>query len=196
MFPSYQNLNSFILPDNFRGRSRFIVQLWWMIQTIFVSLSPQFMYGWRRFLYRLFGAKIGKNVLIRPSVKCVYPWKLKIGDHSWIGDNVSLYSLGEVEIGANTVISQNCYLCTGSHDYTSPRFEIYIRKITIGDEVWLASEVFVTPGVNIGRATVVGVRSTVLSDLPEGMVCYGSPARPVRRRMIKPSKDEIPDLRA
>jgi putative colanic acid biosynthesis acetyltransferase WcaF len=181
----YQSLADFKLPDQFRGQARFLVQLWWITQGILIHPSPQFMYGWRNFIYRLFGAKIGKKVLIRPSVKCVYPWKLSIGDYSWIGDDVSLYTLGEIEIGSNTVISQNCYLCTGSHDHTSPSFDIFAKKITIGDEAWLASDVFVGPGVTIGKGSVVGVRSTVLHDLPEGMICYGNPAKPIKPRVMK-----------
>jgi putative colanic acid biosynthesis acetyltransferase WcaF len=179
---SYQYLNHFQLPTNFRGRSAFTVQMWWLVQSFLLKLSPQFMYAWRRFLLRSFGAKIGPNVLIRPSVSVTYPWKLKIGDYSWIGDEVILYTLGEINIGSNTVISQRSYICTGSHDYTSPNFDIYAKAIHIGDQVWIAADVFVAPGVTIGDGTVVGARSTVLHDLPSGMVCYGNPAVPVKPR--------------
>ena len=182
-----QRLSDFQVPRHFRGKSTITVQLWWFVQKLFCNLSPQLMYGWRRFWLRLFGAEIGEGVLIRPSVKVVYPWKLKIGDHSWIGDDVSLYTLGEIEIGANTVISQKCYLCTGSHDYTKQSFDIYAEKITIGEGVWLATDVFVAPGVTIGDGVVVGARSTVLNDLPEGMICYGNPAKPVKSREMSES---------
>jgi putative colanic acid biosynthesis acetyltransferase WcaF len=101
-----QKLNSFKLPNNFRGRNVFVVQLWWLVQSLFFKNSPQFLYGFRRFLLRLFGAKIGKKVIIRPTVRITYPWKVVIGDFSWIGDDVVLYSLGEIEIGENVVISQ------------------------------------------------------------------------------------------
>lgn len=182
---SRQRLDLFKQPNDFRGRSPVIVQLWWFVQYFFCNHSPQVLYGWRRFWFRLFGAKIGRNVLIRPSVKCVYPWKLKIGDYSWIGDDVSLYTLGDIEIGSNTVISQKCYICTGSHDYESTTFDIFAKKITIGNGVWLASDVFVAPGVTIGDGAVVGARSTVLNDLPGGMICYGNPAKAVRPRVMK-----------
>jgi putative colanic acid biosynthesis acetyltransferase WcaF len=182
---NYQDLSKFILPKQFRGKPGWFVQLWWLIQASFLHLSPQLLYSWRSFLIRQFGAKVGKKVLIRPSVKITYPWKLSIGDHSWIGDDVNLYTLGEIEIGSNTVISQKCYLSTGSHDYTSPAFDIYAQKITIGNGVWLASDVFVAPGVTIGDGTVVGARSTVLNDLPGGMVCYGNPAKPIKPRVMK-----------
>lgn len=181
----YQRLDQFKLPDNFRGGNPVKAQLWWIVQGTLFAGSPQSLYGWRRFWLRLFGAAIGRGVLIRPSVKCVYPWKLSIGDYAWVGDEVSLYTLGKIEIGAHAVISQNCYLSTGSHDYTRPTFDIFARKITIGAEAWLASDVFVAPGVTIGRGAVVGARSTVLHDLPEGMICYGSPARPIRPRVMR-----------
>ena len=99
----YQKLNTFQLPKNFRGRSPIVVQFWWLIQGTLFRMSPQFMYGFRRFLLRLFGAKIGKKVIIRPSVKITYPWKLSIGDYSWIGDQVDLYTLGNITIGKNVV---------------------------------------------------------------------------------------------
>ena len=178
----YQKLSQFQLPPNFRGRSAFIVQLWWLVQATFFAWSPQFLYGWRRFLLRLFGAKIGDKVLVRPSARVTYPWKLTIGDYSWIGDDVELYTLGEIVIGAHSVVSQRCYLSTGAHDYTLTAFDIYAQPIHIANQVWLASDVFVVPGVTIGAGTVVGVRSTVLHDLPSGMICYGSPAKPIKPR--------------
>jgi putative colanic acid biosynthesis acetyltransferase WcaF len=178
----YQRLDSFKLPPNFRGRPAFFVQLWWLIQDTLFAWSPQFLYGWRRFLLRLFGAKIGGHVLIRPSVRVTYPWKLTVGDYTWLGDHVELYTLGEIQIGRHCVISQNCYLCTGSHDYKKSTFDIFALKINIGDQAWLAADVFVGPGVEIGEGSLVGVRSTVLNSLPGGMICYGSPAKPVRPR--------------
>ena len=178
-----QKLNKFKLPKNFRGRSGLVVQLWWMTDFFFFKLSPQVLYGWRRFLLRLFGAKIGKNVIIRPNVTITYPWKVSIGDNSWIGDNVELYSLGEIEIGSNVVISQKSYLCAASHDYDKEDFPIWAKKITIEDECWLATDVYVAPGVTVGRGTVVGARSSVFKDLPAGKVCVGSPAKIIKDRI-------------
>ena len=95
---------------------------------------------------------------------------------------MDLYTLGRIEIGNNTVISQRSYICTGLHDYTSPTFDIRAKSICIGNQVWIASDVFVAPGVTIGDGAVVGVRSTVLQDLPPDMICYGNPAKPIRPR--------------
>lgn len=177
-----QNLEKFTLPGNFRGRSSLVVQLWWIVQDTLFAWSPQFLYGWRRFILQLFGAEIGKGVIVRPTVRIQFPWKVSIGDFSWIGDDVVLYSLGEIHIGKNAVVSQKCYLCTGSHDYLKAEFPIYQESITIEDECWLATDVYVGPGVTIGRGTVVGARSSVFKSLPPGKICLGSPALPIKDR--------------
>jgi putative colanic acid biosynthesis acetyltransferase WcaF len=178
-----QDLNKFILPKNFRGRNAFVVQLWWIVQGTFFRMSPQFLYGFRNFLLRLFGAKIGKKVIIRPTARITYPWKVSIGDYSWIGDDVVLYSLGEIEIGKNVVISQKSYICTASHDYLQSDFPIFAKKSTIEDECWLATDVFVSPGITIGEGSVIGSRSSVYKDIPSNKVCIGSPAKIIRERI-------------
>lgn len=178
-----QKLDKFRLPVDFRGRNFIICQLWWLTQSCIFATSPQFMYRWRSFLLRLFGAKIGKKVIIRPSVRITYPWKLSIGDYSWIGDGVDLYTLGEINIGKNSVISQRSYICTGSHDFTKVDFPIYIKPVTIQDSVWIATDVFVAPGVTIHRNAVVGARSSVFNDLAGDYVYLGSPAKPIKHRI-------------
>lgn len=132
---------------------------------------------------RLFGAKIGKGVILRPSVHIQFPWKVSIGDYSWIGDNVVLYSLGEIQIGNNVVVSQKSYLCTGSHDYEQPDFPIFTHKIVLEDECWLATDVYVAPSVTIGKGCVIGARSSVYKDMPAGMVCVGNPAKAIKKRL-------------
>lgn len=185
-------MTRFRVPARFRGRSAFIVQLWWFVQATAFRWSPKFLYGWRRFLLRLFGARVGRRVLLHPTVEITYPWKVSIGDYSWVGDSVVLYSLGEIHIGANSVISQRSYICTGSHDYENIAFDIVASPVSIGSECWIASDVFVAPGVSIDDGAVIGTRSTVLDDMPAGMICYGSPARPIRRRSsIAHSAEEL-----
>jgi putative colanic acid biosynthesis acetyltransferase WcaF len=178
----FQRLDRFCLPLHFRGRAAIVVQLWWLIQSTLFSMSPQFMYGWRCFLLRLFGAKIGRDVLIRPSVRITYPWKVSLGDRVWVGDYAELYSLGEIEIGSDVVISQRSYLCSATHDHTRPSFDMIARKIVIEDQVWMATDVFVAPGVRIGRGVLIGARSSVFCNMPAGMICYGTPSNPVRPR--------------
>lgn len=158
------------------------VQLWRIVQFTFFRLSPQALYSWRRFLLRCFGASIGKKVIIRPSVQITYPWKISIGDNSWVGDDAVLYSLGEIEIGSDTVISQRSYICTGSHHYNSKNFDIYSKRISIGNKCWLATDVYVAPGVTIGDFTIVGARSSVFKNLPSNQVCKGNPAKHYKNR--------------
>jgi putative colanic acid biosynthesis acetyltransferase WcaF len=187
----YQDLSRFKLPPNFRGRSSGLVQLWWLVHWFLFRPSPQALYGFRLFLLRSFGAKIGNRVLIRPTAWVTYPWRVSIGDYSWIGDEVVLYSLGEIHIGSHTVISQRSYLCAGTHDFTQTTFDIQALPIHVGSQVWIATDVFVASGSHIGDAAVVGARSSVFNDLPAGMICYGTPARPIRPRPRKPTDNEI-----
>lgn len=173
-----QDLSLFRLPAGFRGRSAATVFLWQIVQGSLFACSPQFAYGWRRFLLRAFGAHIGRGAKLRPSARITYPWKVEIGDRSWIGDHAELYSLNPIRIGADTVVSQNSYLCAGSHDHRQPDFPMVGGPIEIGNQVWIAADVFIAPGVTIGAGAVVGARSSVFSDVAAGMVAFGSPARP------------------
>lgn len=132
----------------------------------------------------MFGASIGKKVIIRPSVKITYPWKVIIGDYSWIGDDVVLYSLGDILIGNNVVISQKSYICTASHDYLQSDFPIFAKKNSIEDGCWLATDVYVAPGVTIGKGSVIGARSSVYKDVIPNKICVGNPAKIIRDRKI------------
>jgi putative colanic acid biosynthesis acetyltransferase WcaF len=183
--PNYQDLSLFVLPKGFRGRPALTVQLWWIIQDTLFRLSPQALFGWRAFLLRLFGAKLGKNVRLRPSVRVNFPWKLSIGDNVWVGEDCVFYNLASISLGSNVALAHSVYLCTGLHDYTSVDFPIDAAPIIVEDQVWLTNDIFVGPGVTVGRGCVVGTRSSVLHDLPRGMVCYGSPAKPVKPRLMK-----------
>jgi putative colanic acid biosynthesis acetyltransferase WcaF len=177
-----QDLSQFRLPAGFRGRSALVVQLWWAVQSTLFRLSPQVAYPFRRWLLRLFGARIGKAVQIRPTADITYPWKLEIGDGCWIGDEVVLYTLGSITIGKNSVISQRSYICAADHDMTAVDFPIRARPVSIGSEVWIATDVFVAPGVSIADGAVVAARSSVFSDMPAYQLCVGTPCRPLRPR--------------
>lgn len=173
----YQDLKAFKLPRDFRGRSAIAVQLWWIVQATIFRWSPQFMYGWRNFLLRLFGAQVASGVRIRPSATVTYPWKVSIGAQSWIGDDVVLYSLGPIAIQDNVVVSQKSYLCAASHDFSRPTFDIFAKPIVIESGAWVAADVFIAPGITVGRGSVIGARSSVFKDIPPGVVCAGSPTR-------------------
>ncbi|MFZ0745313.1 MAG: WcaF family extracellular polysaccharide biosynthesis acetyltransferase [Terracidiphilus sp.] len=178
----FQDLSTFRLPPGLRGRPAWFVQVWEITQALLFHSSPQALYGWRRFLLRLFGARIGKCAMLRPSVTVTYPWKLSIGDWSWVGDHVTLYTVGEITIGESAVVSQHSYLCTSTHDYARTTFDTLVAPIRIESEAWLASNVFVGPGITVGSGAVVGACSVVLKDVPAGMICAGNPLRVLRHR--------------
>jgi putative colanic acid biosynthesis acetyltransferase WcaF len=161
-----------------RGRPSWYVLLWWFVQAIAFPLTLHPFNNLRCALLRLFGARIGKGVLIRPTARFTYPWKITIGDYSWIGDDVVLYSLDYIHIGEHCVISQKSYLCTGSHDIHDPSFGLTTASINIGNGVWIAADCFIAPGVKIEANAVIGARSSVFSDLPSGQVCWGTPCKP------------------
>lgn len=168
-----------------RGRPGWFILLWWFVQAIAFPLTLHNTHGIRRALLRLFGAKIGQGVVIRPTARFTYPWKVEIGDYSWIGDDVVFYSLDRIEIGSHCVISQKCYLCTGSHDFEDRTFGLKTAPIVVGNGAWIASDCFVAPGVEIGANAVIGARSSAFKDIPPGQVAWGSPCRPHYARKIK-----------
>ncbi|GET42148.1 hormogonium polysaccharide biosynthesis acetyltransferase HpsU [Microseira wollei] len=168
-----------------RGRLGWYVLLWWFVQAIAFPLTPHQLHAPRCALLRLFGAKIGKGVVIRPTARFTYPWKVEIGDYSWIGDDVVFYSLDRIQIGKHCVISQKSYLCTGSHDASDPAFGLKVAPIAIGNGAWVATDCFIAPGVQIGANTVIGARSSVFRSLPAGQVCWGTPCRPQSPRKMR-----------
>lgn len=167
-----------------RGRPGWYILLWWLVQAALFPLTPHSAHGLRVSLLRGFGAKIGRGVSIRPTARFTYPWKVEIGDYSWVGDDVVFYSLNLITVGAHCVISQKSYLCTGSHDLQDPAFGLQTAPITIGNGAWVATDCFVAPGVRIGANAVIGARSTVLKDMPNQQVCWGSPCQPRYERVL------------
>ena len=162
----FQDLSKFLVPKGQRGRPAWFVQLWFIFETLFIRWTPQALYPWRRVAFRLFGAKIGRRVLIRPGVHVTFPWKLTVGDHCWIGDNATLYNVERITIGEHSVVSQEAYLCTATHDHREVSFPVIASPIHIGAECWIAARAFVGPGVQIGQGAVVGACSVLLEDVP------------------------------
>lgn len=132
------------------------------------------------------GAKIGKGCLVCKGVDILMPWNLVMKNFVVIGVGVEIYNYDIVAIDSMTVISQRGFLCTGTHDYNHPYMPLCWRPITIGSECWLAAEVFVGPGVNVGNGAVIGARSVVTKNMPEWMVCGGNACVPIKPRIICP----------
>lgn len=167
-------------PHSVRNKiGRFLWNITWII---LYRPSPKIAHGWRRFLLRLFGAKIGLGAHLHPSAKIWAPWNLEMGDHSCLGENVDCYCVARIRIGARAAVSQYSFLCTATHDIETSDLALRTAPIVIKDKAWVAADVFVGPGVTIGTGAVIGARSSVFRDVPEGMVAFGTPARPVKRR--------------
>jgi len=165
-----------------RGRPGWFVMLWWILQGVLFPLTPHALHAPRRWLLRLFGARVGQGVVIRPSARVTFPWRVTIGDYSWIGEEVVLYSLDRIDIGKHCVVSQKSYLCTGSHSVSDPAFTLQTAAIAIGNGAWIATDCFIAPGVQIGANAVIGARSSVFKSMPSGYLCWGSPCKPQRLR--------------
>ncbi|WP_336798474.1 WcaF family extracellular polysaccharide biosynthesis acetyltransferase [Exiguobacterium acetylicum] len=162
------------------GRAKIIVLIWWLIQSTLFRLSIHNMYRYRRMMLILFGAKIGKNVKIRSSARFHYPWKVEIDDNSWVGDDTYFYSLDNIYIGKNSVISQKTYLCTGSHDIRKQSFDLITKPIVIKDNVWIAADCFIHPGTIIENNVIVSARSNVVDSLKSDYIYAGNPAEVIK----------------
>lgn len=165
-------------------REVFLRILWSLVQSTLFRWSPRPCHRWRVELLRIFGAEIPEPALVEvyPSVEIVFPWKLTLEAGAMVGPSVKLYNLARITLRYGANISQNSHLCAGTHDYTKWSMPLITREITLERNVWVATEVFVGPGVTIGELAVVGARSVVLKDLPPRMVCAGHPCRPLKPR--------------
>lgn len=149
--------------------------------------SPRPCFAWRRWILRRMGAKVGKRVHLYPTARIYYPWMLNIGDDSAIGEDALIYSLGPVDIGKRATISHRAHLCAGTHDYRDPTLPLLRLPISIGDDAWVCTEVFIGPGVTVGAGAVVGARAVAVKNIEPWTVVAGNPAVPVKRRVLKDS---------
>ena len=162
--------------------------LWGFAFLLLFRPSPKILHRWRRFLLRLFGAKIGKGARVHPSCKIWAPWNLEMCDYSCLSHQVDCYCVDKIKIGAHATVSQYSYLCAATHDNSDPHMQLVTAPIVVGDQAWICADVFIGPGVSIGRGTVVGARSSVFDDVPAWKVCVGTPARTRRDRRLKGSR--------
>ncbi|MDU1538948.1 MAG: WcaF family extracellular polysaccharide biosynthesis acetyltransferase [Paeniclostridium sordellii] len=165
-----------------RGRSGYVIALWWIIQDTFFRCSLHNMYGFRNFILKCFGAKIGKNVKIRRKCEITYPWKLEVGDNTWIDDEVLIYNLDNIKIGSNCSITRRSFLCTGNHNIKDPKFGLIVKPIVIDDGVWIQADCFIGQGVHIFENVVMGARSSTFKDIEENRIYYGIHSQVVKYR--------------
>ncbi|CAN5555349.1 acetyltransferase [soil metagenome] len=156
--------------------------IWGLAWMFLFRPSPRILPGWRRFLLRCFGAKIGRGALPYPGMIVWAPWNLVMGDRSVIGDGVDCYSVATITLADDASVSQRAYLCTASRDIDDPGHHLMTGPITIGPRGWVAAEAYVGPGVTVGEGAVVAARGVAVRDVPAWTVVGGNPAKPLRKR--------------
>ncbi|MBN1490241.1 MAG: WcaF family extracellular polysaccharide biosynthesis acetyltransferase [Phycisphaerae bacterium] len=169
-----------------RGAGRLKEACWLLVRRLF--FEPSWLPGnrLRSWLLRRFGAVVGRGVVIKPGVKITFPWRLRIGDHVWIGEDAYLLNLVPITIGSHVCISQQAFLCTGNHDYSSPSFDLRASPILIDEGAWIGAAAWVGPGVTVGSHAVLAAGSAAARDLRAYTVYRGNPAEPIRGRKINP----------
>ena len=168
-----------------RGASKLRECLWLIVSLVLFRWCPFSFSALKRLTLRAFGARIGRNVTIKPQVKITFPWKLTIGDHVWLGEECWLLNLERITIGSNVSISQRAFLCTGNHDYKSPTFGLIVKPITVEDGAWIGAGAWVGPGVKVCSHAVLAAGSVATKDLEPFGIYQGNPAVFLKQRVIE-----------
>jgi len=169
------------------GRGFLIRTIWHFVNALVLQNSLNPSSKLKVFFLRIFGAKIGEGVVLKPSINVKYPWNLEIGDNSWIGENAWLDSLDKITIGSNCCVSQGVYFCTGNHDWTDPAFGLIVKPIILEDGAWVGARATILPGVTLGGHSIVAAGSSVSQNTEPNMIYVGNPALPVKERKIRES---------
>jgi putative colanic acid biosynthesis acetyltransferase WcaF len=159
--------------------------IWHYVNLLFFKSGVFPFYGIKVFLLKLFGAKMGKNILIKPHVNIKYPWFLTLGNNIWIGENVWLDNLGEITIGNNVCISQGALLISGNHDYTVTSFDLIVKPIVLEDGVWICAKAIICGGTICKSHSVITAGSIVSSQTESYGIYTGNPAIKVKSRVIE-----------
>jgi len=167
------------------GRNNIVMIIWYFVNVIFFINPLNPFSGLKVVLLRLFGAKVGKGVNIKPSVNIKYPWRLKIGNYVWIGEGVWIDNLDDVEIGDHSCISQGALLLTGNHNYKLSTFDLIISKIILEEGVWIGAKSIVAPGVKCLSHSVLSAGSLISSNMEAYGIYSGNPAKKIRTRNIE-----------
>ena len=155
--------------------------LWYITSLILYETALPYPSKIKTIVLIFFGAHIGKRVIIKPSVKIKYPWKLHIGDDCWIGEKVWIDNLGGVRIGSNVCLSQGVYIVCGSHDYKSKSFDLVVKDVFIGDSVWICAKSVVLPGVHIDSGSIILPGSVVHRSTAKDSINGGVPSYFIRK---------------
>ncbi len=169
----------------YRHDKNYIIRvLWYIINKLFFFNSIPFPVNIKIKLLKVFGASVGRNVVIKPNVSIKFPWLLSVADNTWIGEFVWIDNLGEVSIGSNCCISQGAYLLTGNHNYKSKNFDLIVGDITINDGAWIGAKAIVCPNVTVGFNSVLTAGSVANKDIESNSIYQGNPAKKNKNRII------------
>ena len=169
------------------GRTELLRRVLWSAALLLFRLSPRPLFGFRRFLLRLFGARVGEGVNIYGSATIYMPWHFEIGDWSSVGEHAYIYNLGPITVGKRVTISQRTHLCAGTHDYRQPDMPLIKPPIVVEDDAWICADAFVGPNVRIGQGAIVGARAVAVKDVEPWTIVAGNPARMVKMRELRKS---------
>jgi putative colanic acid biosynthesis acetyltransferase WcaF len=178
------DLSKFDVGD-YRAGSKWKVLLWYFINYYIFNSSFPWPYGLKRWILIVFGARVGKGLVIKTRVLIKNPWRLVIGSHCWIGESVWIDNLADITVGNNVSISQGAMLLTGNHDYTVSSFPYRLGKITIEDGVWIGAKSVVCPGITCKSHSILTVNSVATKDLEAWSIYTGNPAVFQRTRKMK-----------
>ena len=157
---------------------------WYLINELVIKNTLIPSSGLRKYLLRIFGAKIGNGVIIKPGVNVKYPWKLTIGNHCWIGENVWIDNLDNVTIENNVCVSQGALLLCGNHNYKLPSFNLIVKPIILKEGCWVGAKSIVAPGVCVGAQAVLSLASVASDDLEPNFIYRGNPAKKIKVRYV------------
>jgi putative colanic acid biosynthesis acetyltransferase WcaF len=166
------------------GASRIKQVCWYLVNIIFFKNPFNILSSVKVTLLRWFGARLGRGVVVKPAVNIKYPWKLQVGDHSWIGEDVWIDNLSDVIIGNNVTLSQGSLLLTGSHDHSRTSFDFLSYPIVLEDGVWIGAKAVVGGGITCRTHSILGINSVAEKDLEPFIIYKGNPAVPVLKRTI------------
>jgi putative colanic acid biosynthesis acetyltransferase WcaF len=189
--PAWVDLGAFDnRPDYHPGRGWLARGVWYFVGLLLFESGWVPLSGVKRWLLRRFGARVGQGVVIKPNVRIKYPWRLTIGDHCWIGQDVWIDNVADVDVGDHVCISQQAYLCTGSHDYQRRSFDLVTGTIRIGNGAWIGARALLLGGVTVHANAVIAAASIVTRDVAAAAIVAGNPARPLKRQRKPPQREE------
>jgi putative colanic acid biosynthesis acetyltransferase WcaF len=166
------------------GRNLVVRLMWYSINTCLFRTAFPF-YGPKRFFLRMFGATVGKGLVIKPHVSIKYPWKLKVGNHVWIGEGAWIDNLAEVTLMDNACVSQGVLLLCGNHNYKKATFDLIVKDIVLEEGAWAGAKSVVCPGVRMEKYSLLTVGSIAVRSLEAGWIYQGNPATKVKKREFR-----------